>query len=323
MSKRVEREATLLKALSAIGFEGYDESIADDASVFAKLIIAIAEAVKPGSNGRFDGTKIMFEPTVQERATTHPYFTPERLFSMFTSDRMANIDHLIDHVIPTVVSTLNGALGIDIVEKDGRLDVALPSTSTIVPLLKPRATIDATNAHQRKTMVELGAPADQVFPLVEWHFLDRVYVIPTFDSPDGFMFIDEGMLPHLSKTVPEITEIALENLRRISKKIKVRTDYTKQPVVAIDRINGMASSLLLLSDFWEKEALKAKDELVIHVTETDELLVVRRSDKRGLTLLISGIMSGRIKTMFTPPLLFVYGVNGMRILKPQDLPGVQ
>jgi uncharacterized protein YtpQ (UPF0354 family) len=188
------------------------------------------------------------------------------------------------------------------------------SVSKIVPLLKSDAMING----MEKSFIEQGLPDEDRYKLISWHLVGRVRVIAAFDAPNNFQFMHRYNVEELGITPDQTKDHAIENFRTMAMRIKMRNDYTK-PIVTIDRIGGIASSLLLLPDFWEKEATKARDELVIYVADYDTLLVARKSDKQGVQKIIGLALSRAIASVFSPPIFFVFDRNGLRLLEHSDM----
>ncbi len=312
-----ENEKILTQALFLIGKDDVDLEIASSFDCFCGLVIAIGEVLKPGSKGRLDGERVIFETVTKGPANLTPVVTPGRMYSLFrTGDDGFNRNHLLSFVIPTIASGLKEVEGVSLqLDETGKTPTLnYPSKDKIVPLLKTRQEVDGMN-RQFNGLI----PADQIHPLVEKHFVGHIYAVPAFDRPENYQFIGEDVLSDLQLNSEEIHQISVDNLRKMTRKIKVRTDYRK-PISVVDRMNGLASSLLLLEEFWQNEALKAKGELVIHVEDIDRLHIVRKDDGPALVSLLSQVMIAKIDSMFHPPQLFVFGASGMRAFGPSDMP---
>lgn len=95
-----------------------------------------------------------------------------------------------------------------------------------------------------------------------------------------------------------------------------KTNYRKG-IVEITGVGGLASSLILLEDFWQREALKARDALVIFAQDYDRLLVARRGDHYTCRSLALAYGTGQMKLIFNGA-IFVFDQSGMRQARPAD-----
>lgn len=82
-------------------------------------------------------------------------------------------------------------------------------------------------------------------------------------------------------------------LKNLYAKEKLRFDYNER-MFEVGGMNGLASSLMLLDEFLERQRKKLGDDLVIHVPNRETLLFFRKSDRQLTLNVMSAIISGDI-----------------------------
>lgn len=315
-----DRSKILTQALFLMGKDKFEPSVCETETAFRDLMIALFKVIYPDMKAWTvdDDHRIHFtDPKIDGKVTANGYINPTRMFTQVRPfDPDWNKQFVLVEIIPFI---RNG------VEEFRRQVAAIDfergvqtnpnqSVSKIVPLLKTDSMIRGMD----ESFVKQGLPDEERYKLLHWPVIDRVRFVPAFDTPDNFQFMHRFNADELGITPEEARQHALANFRTMAMRIKMRNDYTK-PIVAIDRIGGIASSLILLPEFWEKEAVKARDELVIHAADYDTLLVARKGDKQGLSQLVNMTFSGAVETIFHPPVIFVFDKNGLRLLERKDL----
>jgi hypothetical protein len=310
----------LKQALFLMNKESFDEARVTEPSGFRYLLLALLNVTHPDIKAWIEkgDERILFtDPTLDARLKVNAFINPRRIFQDIRPDDAEwNKEFLRTDGLPFIANAVNefrrqlAAIDLD----NGVINNPNQTVAKIVPLLKTDAMIHGMD----QSFVRNGLPDEERYRLISWPLIDRVRVVPAFDTPDNFQFMHLFNAEELGITPDEVKEHALANFRTMSKRIKIRSDYTK-PLVVIDRIGGIASSLLLLPEFWEKEAVKAKDELVIHVAEYDTLLVARKGDRQAMARLLNMAYSGSVASVFTPPIIFVFDRNGLRVLQSSDL----
>lgn len=315
-----ENDKILTQALFLMGKDGFDSSVCADQESFRSLMMALFAVIYPDLKAwTVDGDhRIHFsDPTIKGKVSANGYMNPARLFEQVhpldpeRNKRFAST-HVIQFIRNGVEELRRQVAAID--PESGASNNQYRSVSKIVPLLKSDAMISGMEQSSFKG----GVPAEDRYRLLNWPVIDRVRFVPAFDTPENFHFMHRYDADELGITPEEARDHALANFRTMAMRIKMRTDYTK-PLVVIDRIGGIASSLLLLPEFWEKEAIKARDELVIHVADYDTLLVARKGDRKGMENLIGMAITGAVQSVFSPPVIFVFDKNGLRLLERSDV----
>lgn len=310
----------LKQALFLMNKESLDEARITEPSGFRGILLALLKLTHPDIKAwteQGDDRILFTDPTVDARLKVNAFINPRRIFQDIRPDDAEwNKEFLRTDGLAFIANAVNefrrqlAAIDLD----KGVINNPNQTVGKIVPLLKTDAMIHGMD----QSFIRNGMPDEEQYRLMSWPLIDRVRVVPAFDTPDNFQFMHRFNADELGITPDEVKDHALANFRTMSKRIKIRSDYTK-PLVVIDRIGGIASSLLLLPEFWEKEAVKAKDELAIHVAEYDTLLVARKGDRHGMARLLHMAYSGSVASVFTPPIIFVFDINGLRVLQKSDL----
>ncbi len=314
-----DRSQILTQALFLMGKEKFEPSAWETETAFRSLMIALFTVIYPEMKAWTidDDRRIHFtDPKIDGKVTANGSINPTR---MFTLVRPFDLDWNKQFVLVEIIPFIRNGVEefrrqIAAIDLDRGVHTNNQSVSKIVPLLKTDAMIQGMD----ESFVKQGLPDEERYKLLHWPVAGRVRFVPAFDTPDNFQFMHRFNADELGITPDEAREHALANFRTMAMRIKMRTDYTK-PIVAIDSICGIASSLILLPEFWEKEAIKARDELVIHAADYDTLLVARKGDKQGLSQLVNMTFSGAVETIFHPPVIFVFDKNGLRLLERKDL----
>jgi hypothetical protein len=310
----------LKQALFLMNKESFDEARIAEPSGFRDILLALLNVSYPDIKAwteQGDHRILFTDPNLDARLKANAFINPRRIFQDIRPDDAEwNMEFLRTDGLPFIANAVSefrrqmAAIDLD----KGGINNPNQTIAKIVPLLKTDAMIQGMD----QSFVRNGMPDEEQYRLMSWPVIDRVRVVPAFDTPDNFQFMHRFNADELGITPDDVREHALANFRTMSKRIKIRSDYSK-PMVVIDRIGGIASSLLLLPEFWEKEAVKAKDELVIHVAEYDTLLVARKGDRQGMSRLLSMVYSGGVASVFTPPIIFAFDRNGLRVLQKSDL----
>lgn len=315
-----DNDKILIQALFLMEKDGFDSSVCENQERFRSLMMALFSVIYPALKAwTVDGDhRIHFtDPTIKGKVSANGYINPARLFEQV---QLLDLDSNKRFVRTEVIQFIRNGVEelrrqVAAIDPDsGMSNNPHHTVSKIVPLLKSDAMISGMEQSSFKG----GVPAEDRYRLLNWPVIDRVRFIPAFDTPDNFHFMHRYDADELGITPEEARDHALANFRTMAMRIKMRTDYTNSLVV-IDRIGGIASSLLLLPEFWEKEAIKARDELVIHVADYDTLLVARKGDRQGVQQLIGMAISGAVASVFSPPIIFVFDRNGLRLLERSDV----
>jgi hypothetical protein len=181
----------------------------------------------------------------------------------------------------------------------------------IVPLLK--------TADMLETMVDTSdIPDAEPTRMIWWPVTGNVVGVPALDAPDKFLFVSERIAEMAKKEPAAFVEAAMHNLRVRYKRWKYKTDYDRGPQ-RVAKFGGFASSLIMLTDFLEKERSKAGDDLVIHLVHYDCMLILRKSDTAALaaTLLETRVLRS-VPSVFDES-TFVYDSAGLRLISPADV----
>jgi hypothetical protein len=229
----------------------------------------------------------------------------DRLFNTFEGHDPARIWDRLIHILLEVQSM--------VAVFDDPKNLLDPSTDKLVPLLKLRRQVDEWN----KDGAHLpGMPVGKSRVFLQWPVAGEVVMTVAIDNPKTYAFITGAQLLTLDLSMDGARKKALDNLRSMLRKTAPKTNYRKG-IVEITGVGGLASSLILLEDFWQQEALKARDALVIFAQDYDRLLVARRGDHYTCRSLALAYGTGQMKLIFNGA-IFVFDQSGMRQARPAD-----
>jgi hypothetical protein len=300
-------EAIIEKALTVIGRSKIDPKIHLSQKVFGDVMFEALRITFPRHTlTRVDDLSIDFETSdtkgVKGKATL------DRLFNTFEGSDPNRIWRRLVSIlleIQKMVSAFENA--------DALFD---PPADKLVPLLKLRSQVNNWNEESNRLP---GMPVGRGQGFLQWPVTGQVVMTVAIDSPDNYAFVTGAHLKTLGISEEEAKSKALDNLRAMLAKAKPRTNYRRE-IVEINDVGGLASSLILLDDFWQQEALKAKDGLAIFVQDWDNLLVCRLGDRDTCRTLAIAAGIRQIKLIFNGA-VFIYDHNGMRQATPAELMG--
>ncbi|MCZ7862377.1 hypothetical protein O9X98_13470 [Agrobacterium salinitolerans] len=154
-------------------------------------------------------------------------------------------------------------------------------------------------------------------PLVGWRLFDGVVGMASFDRGHTFHHVFTSVLPDLGMNRDEVRILAMRNLKKLFAKENYEFDY-RERIFEVRGMNGLASSLLLLDDFWTKQRRKLGDDLVIHLVNRESLAFFRRSDKEALYTVVMALFSGQVSNL-VEGVLFEFD-GKMRRFWPKGMP---
>nr|WP_250808462.1 hypothetical protein [Neorhizobium tomejilense] len=314
------KKKMLAQALFLMDRTDLDVAILRELAGFRSLMMSLMRVMYPGfelTPVEGDSDFLFRDPKLKGPITSRGVAQCARIHTQINlateeSARSAVVRVVIPH-IASYVSDMYSQIDAIKIDGDKVRNTSL-SLDIVVPLLKTLPMIDGLN----ESFIRQGVPDDPIYKIPHWPFVGPIRFVAAFNRPENFQFVERASMVDLGATEDTLREKALENLRSMARKIKFRTDYRKA-VNEIDRLGGMASSLLLLPEFWEKEAIKARDELVVHASDYDTLLVVRKGDRQAVHSMVAAVVAGQVPSIFPPPALFVFGTNGMRMFGRADL----
>ncbi|WP_327210571.1 hypothetical protein [Rhizobium leguminosarum] len=298
-------EAIVEKALTVIGRSRSDPKIHLSQKVFGDLMFEALRTTFPKhSLTRVDDLSIDFEngdvKGVKGKATL------DRLFNTFEGSNPERIWHRLVSILLEIHKMVSAFENSDALFN--------PAPDKLVPLLKLRSQVNDWNRESTRLP---GMPVGRGQGFLHWPVTGQVVMTVAIDTPDNYTFVTGGHLKTLGIGEDEAKNRAIDNLRAMLAKAKPRTNYRRE-IVEINGIGGLASSLILLDDFWQQEALKAKDGLAIFAQDWDNLLVCRLGDRDTCRTLAIAAGIRQIKLIFDGA-VFIYDHKGMRQATPTEL----
>lgn len=297
-------EAIVEKALLKIGRLPNDPELHLSRKVFGDLMFESLLICYPNYKlSREDEFTITFEKDDDSKLSGRA--TLDRLFNTFEGSDPARIWHRLVHILIEIQRMVKAF--------DNPEAITNVSGDALVPLLKLREQV----AHWNESLQALpGMPVGKSNGFVSWPVAGEVVMTVAIDTADNYAFVAGPQLKEIGLTADEARDRSLENLRKMLAANRPKTNY-REDVVEMSGVGGLASSLILLDDFWQEEALKAKDALAIFAQDYDNLLVVKRSDRRIAAMVALACATRQVKLIFSGA-VFIYNQDGMRQATPSD-----
>lgn len=305
-------EAVAEKSLSILGREKDDVKLYLSRKPFGDVMFEALKIAFPDmSFKRVDDLEIdvgTADGQHHEGDVLHAKITLDRLFKTFEGSDPVRLWNRLVGILLEIQHSVRTFENPDVLKDAG--------PELLVPLLKLRSQVNAWN---QEVSTLPGMPASRDKGFLNWPVAGQVVITLAMDLPEKYAFVTGEHLKTLGLSADDARDRAMENFKTIAANNPVKTNYRKE-IVEISGVGGLASSLILWDDFWQREALRAKDALVIFVREWDELLVVRLSDRQTCGTMALAVQLGQLKLIFNGA-IFVYDDKGMRQASPIDLLG--
>lgn len=299
-------EAVIEKALAEVGRKRGDLKLHLSQKVFGDVITAALRIMHPTRKFRREDDLVVVLESTDNSKISDGRLTLDRLINTFENGGEEKIWNRLVSILLELNGTVNA-----FADPSSMFEL---SRDKLVPLLKLRSQVNQWNSESSKLP---GMPAGKGNGFLYWPVSGDVVMTVAVDTPDNYAFVTGEHLRLHDLSEDSARETAIANLRKMLDQAKPRTNYRKE-LVEISNVGGLASSLILLDDFWQKEAIKAKDGLLIIARDWDNLIVARIGDRDTCRMLGLACVTRRIGTIFTGA-VFVYDANGMRQASPSDL----
>ncbi|MBY3432922.1 hypothetical protein HFN89_01860 [Rhizobium laguerreae] len=177
----------------------------------------------------------------------------------------------------------------------GENSVSTADRDIALPIIMSRKKFEINETHSG------GRSESGESSLVGWRLFDGVVAMVTFDRGSVFHHLLAKDLPLLGLNRDEARILAMRNLKKLYARQKYRFDYNER-VHEVGGMNGLASSLLLIDEFWAKQRSRLGGDLVIHLVNRESLVFFAKSDRdllaRVILLLVSGQASNLVDCLF-------------------------
>lgn len=298
----------LRDALAVTGASDITAAHASDYAALGSLFVEVLRIMFPGTQITMqeNGAAIVLElegadaPALSLGLTS----TMERLNPLNLAMSRKVIEEKIENT-PAVVED------VFIRYVEGGERVSPTDRDLVVPLVMSREKFEI-NEDQSGGKSETGDS-----PLVAWRLFDGVVAMASLDRGSTFHHVFASTLPDLGLNQNEVRILAMRNLKRLYAKENYTFDYSER-LFEVRGMNGLASSLLLLDDFWTKQRRKLGDDLVIHLVNRESLAFFRRSDKEVLYTVVMALISGQVSNL-VEGVLFEFD-GKMRRFWPKGMP---
>jgi hypothetical protein len=303
-----EAVAALRTGLEEGGYAEFSGRIASDAKMFGDVV--------------FHGLKSLFPGTTFERID-------DLQFSAFGDEdkkRVANV-RLGRHF--NMLDRFSGAKCFEVTARaiadyetfvrqivDGERPEDQKTLDNVVALIKHRQQVEGNNA-------EMARKDSGERRMASWQVVGDVMATAAFDLPTHYQFLTSQELAELDVGVDDIRDVAIVNIRRMMDEIGLLGhDDPLVPddggVLALGQIGGLASSIVLVDEFWKRQVELCGEPLCILLRETDEILVWRSSDLESGLGIMGALAIGAEKSIL-PGTLFFHDGEELRTLGPDDL----
>jgi hypothetical protein len=303
-----EAVAALRTGLEEGGYAEFSVKIARDARMFGDVV--------------FHGLKSLFPGTTFERID-------DLQFSAFgdeDKERVANV-RLGRHF--NMLDRFSGAKCLEVTARtiadyetfvrqmvDGERPEDHRTLDNVVALIKHRSQVEGNNAEMARK--DLGDRS-----MASWQVVGDVMATAAFDLPTQYQFLTSRELDELGVGGDDIRDVAIVNIRRMMDEIGLlEHDEPLVPeeggVAALGHIGGLASSIILVDEFWKRQVELCGEPLCILLRETDELLVWRSSDLENSVGIMAALAIGAEKSIL-PGSLFFHDGEELRTLGADDI----
>lgn len=270
------------EALSATGVSSLSSRHAHDYALLGPLFIEIVKRLLPDSIVSLnpESTAVLIERPGDPHAVSLGLTSTMQRLNPYEPSRARAV--ILEKIMgtPAMFNTVFQPLA------DGRLSITPQDRNAVYPLVMSKGMMEA--AEKPFNRAGDGGPA-----LVSWRLMDRITALATIDRGTAFSHVTAAQLDDLKLNRDEARMIAMRNLKNLYAKEKLRFDYNER-MFEVGGMNGLASSLMLLDEFLERQRKKLGDDLVIHVPNRETLLFFRKSDRQLTLNVMSAIISGDI-----------------------------
>ena len=155
-------------------------------------------------------------------------------------------------------------------------------------------------------------------PIVCWPLAEGVLGVLSVNGADTLKHVIDGQLDPLGINVNEARVLALRNLKRLYAAEKYRFDY-RERLFEVRGMDGLASSLIMIPEFWEKQKRALGDDIVIHLISRDTLMFMRRSDTDMVNTIPVMVAVGKIGIL-VDGMMFEYRKDKVGVYYPDGMP---
>jgi hypothetical protein len=280
-------EEILRKSLIATGDSELTVAHASDYEALGRLFTAIFSLMFPDADvtSKEGGAAILVCPHTKDEPTVSLGLTS-------TMERLKpnNLQHSRNVILEKIENsaTVFETVFIPAIVKENQLS---PSDRDIVfPIIMSRAIFEINETHSG------GKSETGESPLVGWRIFDGVVGMMTLDRRSAFQHLFAEHLSILGLNRDEVRILAMRNLRKLYAREKYKFDYN-QRLFEVGGMNGLASSLLLVDDFWEQQRRKLGDDVVIHLVSREHLVFFRKNDRELLANVIMALLAGQVPNL--------------------------
>jgi len=298
-----QRASELLEeAMSATDTRGFDDEFLSDIRNLAEVMRQVLVRHLPtlGSTVVDEGAAIEIDAGSRRRGRIGMTSLLEQL-ELAAADRRKKV---IEMRIVSLSDVLDKLLSDDLHDH-------VPDRNSFVPLV-------VGDESYRVMLRSVGYKSGDDDPYVSWKMFDGVRGLLSENGPNNLMHLFAGNLPALGIDADEARLLALRNLKRLYAKERYRFDYSES-IFEVGGMDGLASSLLFIPDFWEKQYKGLGEDIVIHLVSRDRLVFFRHSDRALVDLTGMMVALGEIGILI-PGKLFEFRGGKIAVYHPDGVP---
>lgn len=185
--------------------------------------------------------------------------------------------------------------------------------SDVVPLLKSRAYANGNARVLRRSALESGFDPD-LHAKLSWDVNADVVAFPVINHEDGYEFITGDKLVLSGLTSKEIEAIAIQNVSSAYEALPP-SDYSRGSR-EFSGLGGIASALVVVPEFLEKESVRAGGPLCLLSGDADHLFIVPLANEEFLNYVLGRVATGELRLPEIPPLVYQDGRLEAAMIQP-------
>jgi len=154
--------------------------------------------------------------------------------------------------------------------------------------------------------------------LIRWEVGGDVHAVVVLDGERGYSYVGQDYLTMMNITEEALREKAVATLKARLGTTPPEFDFSEHGTVMVSGYDNLASSLLVLPEVWQSLREKLDDDLLIHVIDKTELVVVGKGNPASILSVLGLVISGECPS-FYPGRLFAFDDDGLVALESEKI----
>lgn len=306
---RKQAEAAIELALKESGHGQFSTKIARDPAMFTDIVFHAIKSLFPQMTFKRD-EDLHFSSVAEDDETRTANVRLARHFRMLNPFSMEECFETTARAIADY-EVIIGQLSTEVVSDEGR------TLDRVVPLVKLRSQVENNNQEMATREASFG------HRMASWQVTPDVVATAAFDLPTHYQFLTTKELEDMGVGIVEAKEAALANIRSAMEAVGLLDlDDPIVPeeggIVCLGQIGGLASSIVLVDEFWRAQVEVCGEPLCILLRETDEILIWRASDIENGMQVMAALVVGAERTIL-PGILLSHDGENLRELGRDEL----